>query len=195
MHSFLRLLISVEVVIIPTGYGATDECDSGWKEWKTLTKGYYYNKTEHRCVLRNEIGVFEHKVFPTEELCDWNCRANTDCLESMDAGQRCGSPQLMYYYDKETCQCTLFLYKGCGGNGNIFATLRECMVTCKGRGCISPPRDSDICTEKYITYYYNTRTGKCEERKYGCHRDGANFKTQKDCFRSCLLRSPTSTQS
>ena len=35
-----------------------------------------------------------------------------------------------YYYDKDSNTCELFIYGGCGGNGNRFDTMQECQEQC-----------------------------------------------------------------
>nr|ATY39985.1 U-actitoxin-Ave venom kunitz potassium channel toxin type 2 [Aulactinia veratra] len=42
----------------------------------------------------------------------------------------CGGGFTRYYYNSETGQCQEFLYGGCRGNENNFATNEECMETC-----------------------------------------------------------------
>ncbi|KAH3843613.1 hypothetical protein DPMN_117136, partial [Dreissena polymorpha] len=36
-----------------------------------------------------------------------------------------------YFFNTSTCTCELFIYGGCGGNGNRFETYGECMNRCK----------------------------------------------------------------
>ncbi|CAG0895161.1 unnamed protein product, partial [Darwinula stevensoni] len=37
-----------------------------------------------------------------------------------------------YFYDARVAQCKTFIYGGCGGNANNFATLQECFQKCGG---------------------------------------------------------------
>ncbi|XP_077494664.1 kunitz-type serine protease inhibitor bitisilin-3-like isoform X2 [Amblyomma americanum] len=97
----------------------------------------------------------------------------------------------MYYYDKDSCQCILFVNKGCTDNGNSFPTLRECIVTCLGWHCIEAPRDDDdICSGNYVAFHYDKSSGDCVERRRPCYREGSRFKTKGECQRSCLLKRP-----
>uniref|UniRef100_A0A023FYY9 Putative monolaris n=1 Tax=Amblyomma parvum TaxID=251391 RepID=A0A023FYY9_AMBPA len=193
MHSALRqLLLIVILIVLPVNAETENECFSDWKQSSDLKDGYYYNNESHKCVKTEPPPPPRARVFISEEMCAWKCRANTDCLLQMNPGDNSsGTPRLMYYYNREQCQCTLFLYKGFGGNGNRFETLRECLVTCEGLQCITPPNDEEyICSGRYETFHYNQDTNTCQEKKYGCHRGGSNFKTAKDCQRTCLLKAP-----
>ena len=42
----------------------------------------------------------------------------------------CKAKILRYYYDKDCNKCLLFIYGGCGGNGNRFSTKQECQKKC-----------------------------------------------------------------
>uniref|UniRef100_A0A023GAI5 Putative kunitz-type protease inhibitor n=1 Tax=Amblyomma triste TaxID=251400 RepID=A0A023GAI5_AMBTT len=191
MRSFFWQLLYFSIVTADIAYAANnDECDSDWKVSDKATEGYYYDKTLHRCLhTKASYG----NVFSTEEICNWKCRSRTDCLKPVDrsAGNACGKPDLMYYFDKDTCQCVLFVHKPCKDNGNSFPTLRECVVTCLGWHCINPPRDDeDLCSGNYTAYHYDQRTGTCVKRRFPCNREGSRFKTIGECQRSCLLKRP-----
>uniref|UniRef100_A0A6B0UPY2 Putative bpti/kunitz family of serine protease inhibitor n=1 Tax=Ixodes ricinus TaxID=34613 RepID=A0A6B0UPY2_IXORI len=43
----------------------------------------------------------------------------------------CKASLPMYYYDNNTLQCRQFIYGGCRGNANRFATIEECQKACK----------------------------------------------------------------
>lgn len=58
----------------------------------------------------------------------------TDCSLPSDEG-RCaeegkGQAQLVWHHDKTTTNCSPFIFYGCGGNGNRFASKNECEDTC-----------------------------------------------------------------
>ena len=44
----------------------------------------------------------------------------------------CNAYMPRYYYDYTSKQCKEFIYGGCGGNGNRFATKEECEKRCLG---------------------------------------------------------------
>ena len=39
-----------------------------------------------------------------------------------------------YYYDHMTGECRQFIYGGCGGNKNRFATREDCEAMCSAQG-------------------------------------------------------------
>ncbi|KAL7846583.1 hypothetical protein SRHO_G00215630 [Serrasalmus rhombeus] len=52
------------------------------------------------------------------------------CALKMDPGN-CYATIAMYYYDSEEKICRMFLYRGCHGNGNRFASREECQQMCE----------------------------------------------------------------
>ncbi|KAK5986107.1 Kunitz/Bovine pancreatic trypsin inhibitor domain protein [Trichostrongylus colubriformis] len=58
-----------------------------------------------------------------------------DCMLPKDVGTECEQPsQRMFYYDSRYKVCQPFLYRGCGGNTNRFASSKECKEACPGGG-------------------------------------------------------------
>lgn len=51
------------------------------------------------------------------------------CALAPDSGP-CDAAIQRYYYDSESGRCALFIWGGCDGNGNNFATAGECAETC-----------------------------------------------------------------
>uniref|UniRef100_A0A8R1HL76 BPTI/Kunitz inhibitor domain-containing protein n=1 Tax=Caenorhabditis japonica TaxID=281687 RepID=A0A8R1HL76_CAEJA len=59
-----------------------------------------------------------------------------DCSQPKDTGSVCGdgvAAARSFYYDTRTKVCQPFLYTGCGGNDNRFATSKECRDTCQNK--------------------------------------------------------------
>ncbi|GFW45656.1 kunitz-type serine protease inhibitor A [Trichonephila clavipes] len=52
------------------------------------------------------------------------------CDEEPDTG-RCRGYFPSYYYDQESGSCKEFIYGGCEGNGNRYATEEECLSNCE----------------------------------------------------------------
>uniref|UniRef100_A0A452H2P3 BPTI/Kunitz inhibitor domain-containing protein n=1 Tax=Gopherus agassizii TaxID=38772 RepID=A0A452H2P3_9SAUR len=55
------------------------------------------------------------------------------CKLPGDAGS-CFSYMTRYFYNSVTASCEEFVYGGCEGNGNRFATKNECLKTCGSPG-------------------------------------------------------------
>ncbi|XP_038071675.1 boophilin-H2-like [Patiria miniata] len=52
------------------------------------------------------------------------------CLEPLERG-RCRARMPSWGYDSDLGQCVKFIYGGCGGNANNFATAEECIDKCE----------------------------------------------------------------
>lgn len=115
-----------------------------------------------------------------------------------------------FYYNSTTEMCEEFIYGGCRGNENNFATIELCQNTCETTTPLESLGDdypfrypfiqmttSSVCTlEKavgscsgyFLRYYYNRATLECEEFVYsGCGGNGNKFSTQRDCYETCIV--------
>lgn len=54
---------------------------------------------------------------------------NADCQLDFDCGP-CFATLPMYYYRKDSKQCEMFVYGGCGGNNNRFDSQKACQERC-----------------------------------------------------------------
>lgn len=64
------------------------------------------------------------------------------CREPVDSGP-CNAYVPSYWFDAATGVCMPFVYGGCSGNDNRFATIEECYAACGGQG----ERDLAACTK------------------------------------------------
>uniref|UniRef100_A0A131YCL0 Tissue factor pathway inhibitor n=1 Tax=Rhipicephalus appendiculatus TaxID=34631 RepID=A0A131YCL0_RHIAP len=165
------------------------------------TSKYCYNKSTKVCVqeAKRSDGRDYRTCFPWPEMCAWYCVSPNVCSLPKDSGDsECDAPKkLMYYFDKKSQTCELFLYNGCNGNQNRFEEMRRCEVTCKGSVCVTTPHVSpEYCDDppvperiqrKMEFYKYNPQTGSCQNSIF-CNREGSNYKTRKDCERRCLFK-------
>ncbi|EGT40018.1 hypothetical protein CAEBREN_31770 [Caenorhabditis brenneri] len=55
------------------------------------------------------------------------------CRLPKNNGFACGvtTPHSAYYFDVEIRECIEFMFEGCGGNQNRFASRQECINGCK----------------------------------------------------------------
>ncbi|XP_069358566.1 uncharacterized protein [Maniola hyperantus] len=58
-----------------------------------------------------------------------NVRRPYWCYLSPDRGE-CTPRYPRFFYDSSESRCKMFMWSGCGGNGNRFLTRAECMMTC-----------------------------------------------------------------
>ncbi|CAN7976519.1 unnamed protein product, partial [Ixodes persulcatus] len=114
-----------------------------------------------------------------------------------------------YYFDPNTGKCEPFTYGGCQGNANNFETVKDCLRSCVGmcsplfhtqhRYTPAPtcgrtsdddvckrPAKTGMCAGYFPRWFFNTKTGKCEEFVYGgCQSNGNNFVTLEQCQYTC----------
>ncbi|XP_054928093.1 boophilin-H2-like [Dermacentor andersoni] len=122
-----------------------------------------------------------------------------------------------YWFNKETGECELFYYGGCGGNENRYLTQEKCEETCLDK---KPIQKSYVADEAYIgitdelmaaaansvcrkqphpgpcmgsfpRFYYDQNTNSCRLFLYGgCDSNGNNFESPIDCMRLCGSTKP-----
>ncbi|XP_042331691.1 actinia tenebrosa protease inhibitors-like [Sceloporus undulatus] len=115
----------------------------------------------------------------------------------------CRSKLPRYYYDYKNQRCRPFIYSGCRGNENNFASYRECAVACEPFGNIdysklpqwNPetmrdtcelPIDVGPCSANFLRFYYDAKTKTCKPFSFGgCNGNNNNFVTLQDCIREC----------
>ncbi|XP_057307796.1 low-density lipoprotein receptor-related protein 4-like isoform X3 [Hydractinia symbiolongicarpus] len=90
-----------------------------------------------------------------------------------------------WYFNNATGKCEKFVYGGCGGNRNNFATKYQCQLRCSDNAC-SYPKDSGHCMAYFLRWYYNEKTKRCETFAYGgCGGNANRFLTKEKCERNC----------
>ena len=116
-----------------------------------------------------------------------------------------------YYFSGRSKRCLPFLYSGCNGNGNNFASKAECMDVC-GRNSSQTPGINDrkegvveevtiiprvrsdcnkpisrgICSGSLKMYGYDMKSGECHNFTYsGCAGNSNRFFTLSSCKSVC----------
>jgi hypothetical protein len=123
------------------------------------------------------------------------CSSRTEtksCLEEPDEGL-CRGYFESYYYDYKSRSCKTFIYGGCGGNGNRYATEEECMDQCgdvvvfdSDESVCELPVEKGMCLGYFPRYHFDKETGTCKKFIYGgCQGNGNNFRTAKECRERC----------
>ncbi|KIH49116.1 Kunitz/Bovine pancreatic trypsin inhibitor domain protein, partial [Ancylostoma duodenale] len=105
---------------------------------------FAYDTEDGKCVRFTYGGCGGNENnFSTRQKCEQECMeqdthgSNNDdnddsdgCLQPIQTGPCFGSFR-RYAYDRNSHQCVLFTYGGCGGNDNNFNTMKDCMATCE----------------------------------------------------------------
>lgn len=90
-----------------------------------------------------------------------------------------------FFYNSTSEKCEEFVYGGCGGNGNRFATVKECNKTCTVNKCTLSP-ETGRCRARIPSYFYNSTAKQCEMFTYGgCGGNDNRFETEKLCLEAC----------
>ncbi|XP_055974549.1 tissue factor pathway inhibitor 2-like [Sorex fumeus] len=112
------------------------------------------------------------------------------CLLPQDEGP-CRALIPSYYYDRNTQNCSLFMYGGCEGNANNFETFEECTEACWKIEIVPKVCRLDVnearCGESTNGYFFNLSSMRCEKyRSSGCQSNGNQFPDEATCLDFCL---------
>ncbi|GFY66766.1 hypothetical protein TNIN_444381 [Trichonephila inaurata madagascariensis] len=86
---------------------------------------YDFNSLSERKIRRMKLII----MFVMLLLCVISESSNP-CTLPMNKGG-CQNEIRRWFYDKENYACRMFVYGGCGGNGNNFETQDECEKICQ----------------------------------------------------------------
>ncbi|XP_004621202.2 protein AMBP [Sorex araneus] len=91
-----------------------------------------------------------------------------------------------YYYNGVSMACEPFQYGGCLGNGNNFASEKECLQTCRTVAACNLPIVRGPCTGFTELWAFDAAKGKCVPFSYGgCQGNGNKFYSEKECKEYC----------
>ncbi|XP_003379276.1 putative kunitz/Bovine pancreatic trypsin inhibitor domain protein [Trichinella spiralis] len=140
--------------------------------------------------------------FKSHSMCMAKCGPalpENPCNHPPDRGD-CSGHFVRFFYDYNAETCKQFIYGGCTGNGNNFATQFDCEQKCMRNKKISTqtklllPGDElcnlkkarGHCNSYELRYYFNRDAGRCEFFFYsGCGGNKNNFKTLAQCELFC----------
>ncbi|GMS79390.1 hypothetical protein PENTCL1PPCAC_1565 [Pristionchus entomophagus] len=104
------------------------------------------------------------------------------CTSPRESGSKCAEaqPKMNFYFDSHTGHCQPFLYKGCQGNENRFASRSECMSKCIGAASAEEQKGTmtagvvEVCSlatdAKISDEAKNCSSDKECESKWSCSR-------------------------
>ncbi|XP_006142874.1 protein AMBP, partial [Tupaia chinensis] len=91
-----------------------------------------------------------------------------------------------YFYNGSSMACETFQYGGCLGNGNNFASEKECLQTCRTVAACNLPIVRGPCQKSVELWAYDAVQGKCVLFTYGgCQGNGNKFYSEKECKEYC----------
>uniref|UniRef100_H9GUT9 BPTI/Kunitz inhibitor domain-containing protein n=1 Tax=Anolis carolinensis TaxID=28377 RepID=H9GUT9_ANOCA len=181
--------------------------------WCSSSVRRFYYDTEIR-IKRCEIFYYggcggNANNFLTKNECISKCRGKVKinhpqvCKLRRKVG-RCKGKLERYYFDMGRKRCQPFTYSGCGGNENRFVTRVDCLLSCENMGkknnydfsaiwvtnfvliCVLLPKDTGPCKASIPLFYFDIRSGQCEDFVYGGCGGNANiFLTWDECFSKC----------
>ncbi|XP_035703436.1 papilin isoform X2 [Folsomia candida] len=94
-----------------------------------------------------------------------------------------------WYYDPQREMCLQFVYGGCLGNNNRFATRELCENNCLMPDRIDAcdqPKTEGPCKGNYTRHFFDKEGESCVEFQYGgCKGNNNNFLTGRECEQRC----------
>ncbi|XP_023333697.1 papilin [Eurytemora carolleeae] len=101
----------------------------------------------------------------------------------------CKGNYMEWFYDAPSRSCKQFAYGGCLGNGNRFATKEDCQDVCSPDNKIpvcNKPKAEGACTGDFKRWFFNSKSGVCEEFSYsGCLGNNNRFMSKDLCENAC----------
>ena len=180
------------------------------------TTRYYYDRQSGQCERFTYSGCGgNNNNFITKRACESQCTSKikispkvcttpapattpastqspTECTLRFERGP-CENRMILWYYNTRTKQCRRFVYGGCGGNTNRFATKEACDARCSTQApekCFQPkvvgtPGCNTIAQTRY---YYDAASKQCLSFQYtGCGGNLNNFRFKYVCDMTCQV--------
>ncbi|CAI9744379.1 papilin isoform X2 [Octopus vulgaris] len=166
---------------------------------------WYYNMGEGRCkkFLYSGCGGNNNR-YESKEECEKICQPKDMCSLPKETGI-CYSYSEQYYFNMVTRQCEQFVYGGCGGNANRFASIYKCEQLCSAfvvkpmtttpyttwtptmpKNVCQLPKEPGNCYSYSEQYFFNNKLGRCERFVYGgCGGNANRFATFLECRNKC----------
>ncbi|XP_035219260.1 papilin-like isoform X2 [Stegodyphus dumicola] len=191
----LQPVTPVDICSLPKDEGS---CDGAVIHW-------FYNKESSRCEQFYYGGCKGNaNRFESRRECEKSCLASVVqekdiCKLPQEIGP-CFEFRERWYFDYESGQCHRFIYGGCNGNENNFASFYDCQKQCGKDTSTDAPaelefrtefcflsQDPGPCPNTEVNWYYDSNDGVCREFYYGgCKGNRNRFKTRKECEISCF---------
>ncbi|CAM9589883.1 protein AMBP-like [Lampetra fluviatilis] len=147
---------------------------------------------DEECVAGEDgLGLVPHRRVPRaimeaeEEGSGFQPENKELCLLPSDSGP-CFGMFNKFYYNKTSINCESFVYGGCLGNKNRFATENECFSTCRTEAACRLPMEVGLCKARKPAWAFDSTKGACFAFNYGGCKGNANrFGSREECEKHC----------
>ncbi|KAG6465809.1 hypothetical protein O3G_MSEX015407, partial [Manduca sexta] len=154
---------------------------------------YWYYDLEYGGCSRFWYGGCEGNgnKFATKEECEDVCvqPAPKDACNLPKVKGACLGYNIRWYYDAEQEQCSQFIYGGCLGNANNYASLQLCQEQCqpeRSEDQCRLPIDRGSCSGNFGRWGFNSETRRCEQFIWGgCEGNTNRFSSEIACIQRC----------
>ncbi|XP_037713628.1 papilin-like [Drosophila subpulchrella] len=167
---------------------------------------WHYNSTEGRCqqFYYGGCGGNDNR-FGSEEECSARCEQRavvehqeqlpgnssyssdtSKCFLASEPGN-CFKDEIRWYYNSQLGLCDEFVYTGCGGNANNYASEEECQNECHDAqtACGLPPVQGR-CSDLSMRWFFDEPSGGCHKFEFtGCRGNRNNFQSENECLGFC----------
>ncbi|XP_030885861.1 protein AMBP isoform X2 [Leptonychotes weddellii] len=152
----------------------------------TITAKLYGRQPQLRESLLEEfrevalgVGIPEDSIFTM---------ADKDSCQLGHAEGPCLGMVTRFFYNGSSMACETFRYGGCLGNGNNFASEKECLQTCRTVAACSLSIVPGPCRGYHKLWAFDAAQGTCVPFVYGgCQGNGNKFYSEKECKEYCGL--------
>uniref|UniRef100_A0A224YRU2 Tissue factor pathway inhibitor n=1 Tax=Rhipicephalus zambeziensis TaxID=60191 RepID=A0A224YRU2_9ACAR len=114
------------------------------------------------------------------------------CMKPPKKGM-CKAFMLMWFFDYEHKYCKMFVYGGCGGNANQFASEKKCQHECLPRKreklvCSLAPKITKSKCYFRRRWVFDEQKGTCYQlAAHKCSRNANGFKRCQECMERCSI--------
>ncbi|XP_037499355.2 tissue factor pathway inhibitor 2 [Rhipicephalus sanguineus] len=186
VHGFLETKTQAHACMQPKDPGP---CRSSVPSW-------YFDAYERVCKefiyggCQGNSNRFESKI-ACEAACSHLKNKEDRCTQPPKTGP-CRAYMLSWFFDKRHLVCKMFVYGGCHGNGNRFATEMECQSSClpqsSQRGICSLDPKLERCNARAQLWYFDPLEDTCHRCPRGyCGSSANKFATCEKCMKRCSL--------
>ncbi|KAI1713355.1 kunitz/Bovine pancreatic trypsin inhibitor domain-containing protein [Ditylenchus destructor] len=149
--------------------------------------------TECSDVNKSSSGMLTNH-FESQLQCEQTCSRlkpprSSECAHLPDWGE-CNHLRYVWFYNLSSGGCEQFLWGGCGGNPNRFATFELCQITCEMATddlCLDKLDRGQWCQSMSNRYYFDADSNSCKGFHYtGCGQSRNNFRSLKECEQRCI---------